>query len=62
MRQATGRSEMHGELRRLAGDWLKNRPISARWRVRAAAKLLAASAGREDGHVPYRPGATAAVA
>ena len=62
MRQASGRSAMHGELRRLAADWLKNRPISARWRVRAAAKLLAVCAGREDGHVPYRPAAKAAAA
>jgi GT2 family glycosyltransferase len=62
MRQVAGRSPMHGELRRLAADWLGNRPISARWRVRAAAKLLAACAGREDGHVPFRPTVKAAVA
>ena len=30
------------------------RPLSARWRVRRAAKLLAACAGREDGHLPVR--------
>ena len=51
-RQIGGRNEMHGELRRLAADWLGGRPLSARWRVRRAAKLLAVCAGREDGHLP----------
>ena len=60
-RQARGRNEMNGELRRLAGDWLADRPLSARWRVRRAAKLLATCAGREDGHLPAAPEPTTAL-
>ena len=60
-RQARGRNEMNGELRRLAGDWLADRPLSARWRVRRAAKLLAGCAGREDGHLPAVPEPTTAL-
>ena len=60
-RQARGRNDMNGELRRLAGDWLADRPLSARWRVRRAAKLLAGCAGREDGYLPARPGPTTAL-
>ena len=51
-RQVRGRNELHGELRRLAADWLGGRPLSARWRVRRAAKLLAGCAGRDDGQLP----------
>ena len=43
---------LHAELRRLAADWLGGRPLSARWRVRRTAKLLAGCAGREDGQTP----------
>lgn len=62
LRQARGRHEMHGELRRLAGDWLTDRPLSARWRVRRAAKMLAGCAGREDGLFPVRPEAQTVLA
>jgi N-acetylglucosaminyl-diphospho-decaprenol L-rhamnosyltransferase len=50
---ATGSERpLHAELRKLAADWLANRPLSARWRVRKTAKLLVGCAGREDGHLP----------
>jgi GT2 family glycosyltransferase len=51
-RQVRGKNDLHGELRRLAADWLADKPLSARWRVRKAAKLLAGCAGREDRQLP----------
>jgi GT2 family glycosyltransferase len=62
-RAAAGRrtTGLHSELRRLAGDWLGDRPLSARWRVRRAAKLLEGCAGREDGQfIEHRPAVRAA--
>ena len=39
---------LHAELGRLARDWFEGRPLAARWRIRRAARLLAACPGRED--------------
>lgn len=48
-------SGLHGELRRLAGDWLTGRLLSARARIRRAAGLLANCAGRDDCEAPPEP-------
>ena len=42
-------SSLAGELRRLAADWLWNRPAAARRRVLQTSSLLTNCAGREDG-------------
>lgn len=43
---------LHAELGRLARDWFGGRPLSARWRIRRAARLLASCPGREDRDMP----------
>ncbi|HVK07981.1 MAG TPA: glycosyltransferase family 2 protein [Gemmataceae bacterium] len=50
LRAVAGRTPagLHRELRRLAGDWIAGRLLSARARVRRASGLLANCAGRDD--------------
>jgi N-acetylglucosaminyl-diphospho-decaprenol L-rhamnosyltransferase len=43
---------MHAELGRLARDWFAGRSLSARWRIRRAARLLVSCPGREDRDMP----------
>ncbi len=51
---------LHAELARLARDWLSGESLAARWRIRRAARLLAACPGREDCNMSEAIGTPAA--